>query len=548
MGPGGFTKLLVVKRLRPEIVDSPEFLSMFLQEAKLSARLNHPNIVQTYEIGSDTASHFLTMEYLEGQSLHSILRAARLGPPPVVDLNASPPSDAGALSSKVLTNTLSGETSWPSSRSNGGLPLPFFLRALVEALEGLHYAHELCDHDGSPLHMVHRDVSPGNIFVTYEGTVKLLDFGIAKAADSALHTRTGMLKGKVAYMAPEQLRQSRELDRRADIFAGRDGAASLAGAQRSRSLDAPLEGAAATPERDRARRAPAPRADLLQGHGLRARRPPRDRRRAARRSRDTPRRARVGLGPRVRRVRHRPFRQPARGHPRLRSPQGRRTAHRPRPRRVAPLDAHAAARLVARRQPPWPPAHHHQPARLARATAFGRAPLRLARARHGWQRRRGQRHALGPRRSHGDALALERRADREPRGRADRRPDARGGGRFARRRPHLRRRRSRHGEPVLGRGARRRAQARSARRSPGLLAPDQVARVRAARRLGLLRARARGGKSSPRTAKPGPPPGRLARRAPTRHGLAARCAPRAEPAQRPQRHPHRSQLALVNAR
>jgi serine/threonine protein kinase len=211
IGPAGFTKLLVVKRLRPEIADVPEFLSMFLQEAKLSARLNHPNIVQTYEISADATSHFLMMEYLEGQSLQAFLRASRQGPaaqPGSFSPNGGPPSSRGGA--YPIRDELAG----------GRRPtLPYCLRAITDALEGLHYAHELCDHDGMPLNIVHRDVSPGNIFITYDGTVKLLDFGIAKASDSTQETRAGMLKGKIAFMAPEQLRQGTAIDRRVDIFA-----------------------------------------------------------------------------------------------------------------------------------------------------------------------------------------------------------------------------------------------------------------------------------------------------------------------------------------
>jgi serine/threonine-protein kinase len=184
-GPGGFNKLQVVKRLRPALAADPDFLKMFLEEARLAARINHPGVVQTNEVGFDGGHHFITMEYLDGQSLQSIVRA---GP------NGESEEDWGAR-----------------------LPLPMFLRILAEALEALHFAHELSDFTGEPLRVVHRDLSPHNLFVTYEGHVKLLDFGIAKAADSSEDTRTGILKGKCAYMAPEQFRGT--VDRRTDLFA-----------------------------------------------------------------------------------------------------------------------------------------------------------------------------------------------------------------------------------------------------------------------------------------------------------------------------------------
>ncbi len=173
---GGFTKLLVLKVLRTELDADGDFLSMFMQEARLAARLNHPNVVQTYEVGEDAQRHFIAMEYLEGQALSSVL--TRVG------------------------------------RQN--FPLDVHLRILCDALEGLHYAHELADYDGTPLHIVHRDVSPQNVFVTYTGQSKILDFGIAKVAGST-RTVTGVLKGKVGYMAPEQA--TGKPDRRADLFA-----------------------------------------------------------------------------------------------------------------------------------------------------------------------------------------------------------------------------------------------------------------------------------------------------------------------------------------
>lgn len=185
-GPKGFNKLQVIKRLRPELAQDPEFLGMFLNEARIAARLNHPNVVQTNEVSEHDDEYFIAMEYLEGQSLYAITRRA----------------------------IAAGPKGGPQQR----MPLALHLHVLAEACEGLHYAHELVDFDGTPLGLVHRDCSPQNVFVTYEGEVKVLDFGIAKAVDSATHTRTGVLKGKVPYMPPEQL-DGTHIDRRADVFA-----------------------------------------------------------------------------------------------------------------------------------------------------------------------------------------------------------------------------------------------------------------------------------------------------------------------------------------
>jgi serine/threonine-protein kinase len=172
-GPQGFTKLVVLKELRPDLGEDPAFRSMFLDEARLAARLNHPNVVQTYEVGEDGDRHVIVMEYLDGQ---------------------------------------------PLSRARKVLPPPLVYFAISNVLTGLEHAHELHDFDGRPLAVVHRDVSPHNVFVTYSGEVKLCDFGIAKAADSSSVTATGDLKGKLAYMAPEQAR-GEQVDARADLFA-----------------------------------------------------------------------------------------------------------------------------------------------------------------------------------------------------------------------------------------------------------------------------------------------------------------------------------------
>lgn len=178
-GPGGVAKLVVLKALLPELASEPGALAMFLDEARLAAQLNHANVVQTYEVGTEGERQVIVMEYLEGQSLAQIIKRAEL--------------------------------------SNRPLPPGMLIRIVMSTLEGLHYAHELSSYDGAPLSLVHRDVSPQNIFVTYDGQIKVLDFGIAKAASSSTHTATGIVKGKIAYMAPEQM-VGDNVDRRADVF------------------------------------------------------------------------------------------------------------------------------------------------------------------------------------------------------------------------------------------------------------------------------------------------------------------------------------------
>jgi ABC-type branched-subunit amino acid transport system substrate-binding protein/tRNA A-37 threonylcarbamoyl transferase component Bud32 len=179
-GPAGFNKLKVVKQLRPDLASESQFLQMFLEEARLAAQLNHPNVVQTFEVGFDGQRFCIEMEYLEGQSLDAIARYFR-------------------KHDKVPHVALSVWT-------------------LAQVLAGLDYAHELKDMSGQPLRIVHRDVSPHNVIVTYDGAVKVLDFGIAKAAGSSVETRSGVVKGKATYMAPEQAAR-RDVDRRADVFA-----------------------------------------------------------------------------------------------------------------------------------------------------------------------------------------------------------------------------------------------------------------------------------------------------------------------------------------
>jgi serine/threonine-protein kinase len=178
-GPGGFHKLFVVKELKAHLAEDPSLVSMFVEEACLAAKLNHPNIVQTIEVGSDRGRHFIAMEYLDGQAYGRLL--ARL------------------------------------QRAGKQLPTAAHLYVLSHLLEGLAYAHGVRDFDGRRLSLVHRDVSPQNVLLTYDGQVKIIDFGIAKALESAHETQTGVLKGKIAYMAPEQA-AGEPIDCRADIF------------------------------------------------------------------------------------------------------------------------------------------------------------------------------------------------------------------------------------------------------------------------------------------------------------------------------------------
>lgn len=178
-GPGGVNKLVVLKALLPDLATEGYALSMFMDEARLAAQLNHPNVVQTYEVGTEGDRHVIVMEYLEGQSLSAtVRRAAAEGNP---------------------------------------MPLALQLRIIINALDGLHYAHELSGYEGASLQLVHRDISPQNVFVTYDGQVKVLDFGIAKATSASTHTAAGVMKGKIAYMAPEQI-VGANVDRRADLY------------------------------------------------------------------------------------------------------------------------------------------------------------------------------------------------------------------------------------------------------------------------------------------------------------------------------------------
>jgi serine/threonine-protein kinase len=182
VGAGGFERLVALKIMHPHIAGDPAFVAMFLDEARLAARIHHPNVVATLDIDqTEEDGLFIMMEYIEGLSIRQINR--RLRP--------------GGCAAQV----------------------PVALRIVLDALSGLHAAHELTEVNGTPLHLVHRDVSPPNLLVGVDGVTRVSDFGIARAkARLGMSTKRGELKGKVGYMAPEQL-QSAPVDRRIDIYA-----------------------------------------------------------------------------------------------------------------------------------------------------------------------------------------------------------------------------------------------------------------------------------------------------------------------------------------
>jgi serine/threonine protein kinase len=179
-GAGGFERLVAIKRILPNIAEDEEFITMFIDEAKISVQLNHANIAQIHELGQIANNYFIAMEYIPGKDMRAIFdRCRKKGEP---------------------------------------APIPLVAYCVSKMCEGLDYAHRKKDGMGRDLNIVHRDISPQNILISYEGEVKVIDFGIAKAAGKATKTQAGILKGKFGYMSPEQIR-GLPLDRRSDVFA-----------------------------------------------------------------------------------------------------------------------------------------------------------------------------------------------------------------------------------------------------------------------------------------------------------------------------------------
>lgn len=184
-GPGGFGKLVAIKRIHPHLAHEARFVEMFLDEARIVSRIDHPNVCSVLDFGQTEDTYYLAMEYIMGENLLSSLRALK------------------------GQQAMLGSARWHA----------FSAFIIAEACEGLHSAHELGDEFGKPLNIVHRDVSPDNIFVSYQGEVRVMDFGIARAEGRMHRTTTGVVKGKISYMPPEMLNAEPDVDRRVDVWA-----------------------------------------------------------------------------------------------------------------------------------------------------------------------------------------------------------------------------------------------------------------------------------------------------------------------------------------
>ena len=178
-GLQGFSRKIVIKRIRPHLSKEQSFITMFLNEAKLAAQLNHSNICQIYDLGRIDESYFIAMEYVRGRDMRQVVSRA--------------------------------------DKKGIEFPVVYALKVASAVCEGLYYAHRKVDDQGRPLHIVHRDVTPENVMVSFDGEVKILDFGIAKAETTVSETRMGEIKGKLGYMSPEQV-MGKTLDQRSDVF------------------------------------------------------------------------------------------------------------------------------------------------------------------------------------------------------------------------------------------------------------------------------------------------------------------------------------------
>ncbi len=184
VGPGGFEKFVALKRIHSHLANKPEFVEMFLDEARIAACINHPNVCPVFDFGHVDESYYLAMDYVMGESLSRVMQVLRMAPP---------------------------------TAENRSHYYAIVARVIAEIADGLHAAHDALGPDGQPLNVVHRDVAPANIFIRYDGHVQILDFGIASAAGKLHMTATGVMKGHLSYVAPEQFRAAK-VDRRTDVW------------------------------------------------------------------------------------------------------------------------------------------------------------------------------------------------------------------------------------------------------------------------------------------------------------------------------------------
>src|SRR5215510_13340184 len=175
----GLPPIVAIKRILPSVAEDPDCVAMFVDEAKISMRLNHPNVAKVFELGQVGSSHFIAMEFVDGKNLRAIFdRGRQVGRP---------------------------------------APVPMTCYVIAKACQALDHAHRKCDASGEEMRIVHRDVSPQNLLISYQGEVKVFDFGIAKAAAKASQSQAGVLKGKFAYLSPERV-AGLPFDRRSDVF------------------------------------------------------------------------------------------------------------------------------------------------------------------------------------------------------------------------------------------------------------------------------------------------------------------------------------------
>src|SRR5256886_17388588 len=179
-GPAGFEKILVVKKVLPHLTENKEFVELFLSEARLAARMNHRNVVQLFELGEHQGSYFIAMEYVSGRTLRDLIDAA--------------------------------------ARKREKIPAEVCRSIAEQICDGASYAHNLTDVTGRAINIIHRDLNPQNVIISYTGDVKIIDFGIAKSDMNTVKTEAGMIKGKFVYMSPEQS-LAKKLDKRSDVFA-----------------------------------------------------------------------------------------------------------------------------------------------------------------------------------------------------------------------------------------------------------------------------------------------------------------------------------------